>query len=918
MPKAHEIQVIVELTHHTLHALRAVNGTIEAGGECILENKVALEALIGAVVPGWKTEGVRADCVWPDAIAWRLSTDTEAFLDRTSDSLRAIAAATRGSSRAPFAYAVCNAGDGGAITPNGTERWILASATRESLEQVSGSLPGSKVESRGARPSAFARVGAIAGVLRANGKGSVALWDIGTDRSHLVLITENGVEGVAPCAAGLNAIYEAVQMALKLKFRGAGARLFFSDGYDFTDPGPKICATVGASLKQALSLLPQHSGPPALACIGFTGKQAWFTRGTAAAAGTTAWEPDIKGLAGDLGLSFADDAVREAFTPASAGLLELLGSRLRARVAWHPAWVEAEAPPEDVEEEPLPGDEAEPLAPPVPAPFRAKPALTHEGAAAPPGFAARQPRPVGDPAETAPAEAPGEPPRPAISFPPQRPSATPGTAPSFPATALPPPEPAPEPGSPSPPPGAPPSAGSGAKKAPPAGAAPAKRVTSLPFDTSRLKPAVPAEAVAGEKEEVQPKSKVGRYVGIVAAAALLFAATAVALDYWMQKIKEHELEQQEALAHHLAEVRVRDSEQMAKASAEKARKDAQAAIEATQRQAEDAARQKVLAEVERINRLPGVLLVATVPAAASVSIDGAAPLKSPVRVEGVASGPHRVRISLFEYETVDLNTTIKGTKTTDLGTVKLESSLGTLEVSSIPDSLDFVVHTAADPAGKPFRIGRTPAIFTGIVRGDYLVTFARPGCNDHVEKVTVVRAATTPVVTKYQDGSLELTSEPSGAWVDKDGMRLGSTPLVLHDLTPKQASFELTLPGYDPTPITCEIPEGQTLKLTAQLLRRDRIFNPAEVKSLPVTYECPQPELSPSQRRMNAEAVVSFVVQRDGSVVDVKVEKTTDDDIGRRCATAVARWKFHPGTAADDRTVDVRMEVPFKFAATDS
>ena len=48
---------------------------------------------------------------------------------------------------------------------------------------------------------------------------------------------------------------------------------------------------------------------------------------------------------------------------------------------------------------------------------------------------------------------------------------------------------------------------------------------------------MPAEAVAGEKEEVQPKSKVGRYVGIVAAAALLFAATAVALDYWMQKIK---------------------------------------------------------------------------------------------------------------------------------------------------------------------------------------------------------------------------------------------------------------------------------------------------------------------------------------------------------------------------------------------
>jgi hypothetical protein len=46
-------------------------------------------------------------------------------------------------------------------------------------------------------------------------------------------------------------------------------------------------------------------------------------------------------------------------------------------------------------------------------------------------------------------------------------------------------------------------------------------------------------------------------------------------------------------------------------------------------------------------------------------------------------------------------------------------------------------------------------------------------------------------------------------------MRLGTTPLSLHDLTPKKALFELTLPGYDPTPVSCEIPEGQTLKVEA-------------------------------------------------------------------------------------------------------
>ena len=51
---------------------------------------------------------------------------------------------------------------------------------------------------------------------------------------------------------------------------------------------------------------------------------------------------------------------------------------------------------------------------------------------------------------------------------------------------------------------------------------------------------------------------------------------------------------------------------------------------------------------------------------------------------------------------------------------------------------------------------------------------------------------------------------------------------------------------------------------------------------------------------------------------DVEVEKATDDDIGRRCKEAVLHWKYHPATAADDRNVDARIEVPFSFPAGNS
>src|SRR5208283_4264890 len=101
---------------------------------------------------------------------------------------------------------------------------------------------------------------------------------------------------------------------------------------------------------------------------------------------------------------------------------------------------------------------------------------------------------------------------------------------------------------------------------------------------------------------------------------------------------------------------------------------------------------------------------------------------------------------------------------------------------------------------------------------------------DHVEKSAVEKGGHSSVSTTYLDGSLELTSDPSGAWVDKDGTRLGTTPLTLHDLT---------LPGYDPTPVIREIPEGQTLKVEAQLLRRDRVFKASEVKTMPVSIDSP-------------------------------------------------------------------------------
>lgn len=965
-------KVFVTLTHRTLHAVRVEAGRVVAGGECLLESKPAVEALLTAVEPSWKSEVARASAsLWPDKTAWHLASDTEAMLDRTPEALRAIAVSSQGGSKGEMAYAACGAGDGVAVSSDGMDKWVLASAPADDLATISVALDELKVVSDGAGPAAFSALDAITSALGRSGKGSVVLWDLGSKRSTLILVTAKGIEGVAGFDVGLDSIFEAVQVALRLKFRGAGERLFFNETYDFSEPGPKIAAALAEKFKAALAKLPTPGEPTSLACLGLTGKQAWFIREVAAACGLSAWEPDLTELAAAMGLAFTESAPASNFSAFSAAILGHATPLSRRSASWRPDWVAVEATAEEAAQEVAPPPQERPQPAPViekpvkaaQPPVRMKPMMAVDPAPAPaPGVPKAvkppsAPRPAGAPAPTlsfgapvpaAPAPAPAPAPaatRPPISVPPLPLPPIPGAARPVVAPVAPPAPKAPLPEPPSasnsrssfappepdaPPPGLPGIPGMpglpGLPEVPPApkpaatvkfsvpGVPPPAAATTPPFDPSKAKATGATEAPF---EPPQPKSRAGFYITVGVAAALVFAAIAIVLDARMEKAKAYDLEQQEALAHHVTEQRLKEAEESAKEKDELHRKELQEAVEIIRKQTEEETRRAVLAEVEadRLAKLPGTVLLATVPAGASVSIDGAAAATSPVRLETVQPGKHRARVTLDGHEPVEIPFEVKGSKTTDLGTVVLLSSFGQLDLASTPDGLTFAIRLSSDPAGKPLRTGTTPASLDDIPHGDYVVTFSRPGCRDHPERVSVEKGGKASVSTRYLDGSLELSSDPSGAWVDKDGTRLGTTPLVLHDLTPKTAEFELTLPGYDPTPVTCDIPEGQTLKLEAQLLRRDRVFKASEVKTMPQPTDSAQPQLSSAQRKLGGSVVLAVTVRRDGSVADIEVVKASDDDIARRCKVAVEGWKYRPATAPDDRTVDARIEIPFKFPA---
>jgi hypothetical protein len=1044
MPKAEESKVYLELTQYSLHAVRASGGVIQAGGECVLENKTSLEALLDSIAPDRKTDGLQAiAAVWPASTQWYVSTDTEAMLDRTDESLKAIAFGKQSDPSIPLAYSVCGAAAGEKVTSDGMDKWVMAFSPLPSLEEVSKGLMDLNVDPEDVKPAGLPGIGAIIRSIKLDGgDGAVALWDIGSEGSNLVLVTAKGAEGSAKCSAGMENVYQAVQTVLKLKFRGAGARLFFNEGYDFTDPGPKIGAIIAASVKDALASLPPTATPPKLACLGLTGRQSWFLKEVAAAAGTTAWEPDMTKLAAGLGLSFAESAPVAGFSATSAGLLGLVGAKVASREAWYSDWVEAEGEP--VEEAPLPPmedepePEPEPEAPPPRAPERAapvarakptisiekksdgtapmaRPGVSPKSVTAPPfpGGSPAAPRPpvaapmapVMRPPSVVPPAAPPSysPPAPPPSYapagapPPAFPTGNPlkmagpppkppsFSNPGFPTPTMP-PMPMPS-GSGLPPPPSFPSSAPAAPAFPipgigdrppsfsnpgfvtptmppmpmPSGAAmpppppptgntqfPAA-VTALPFEPGKLKPigtigpvgsktpfppgttapfrGGPTAAPFGATNapfgatnapfQEPPKSRMGLYIGIGVAAAIVFAGIAVVVESRLENIKLRDQQAAAELQAKIDDARRIEEAKKAQVLADEAKKDEDVAIKEAEVKAAENAKQELLRqqEADRLAKLPGTILVTTVPAGASVSIDGAPPTPSPVKAANIVPGTHKITIALPGYDPVETTAEVKGGGVVDLGSIPLLSALGGVDLSSNPDSLEFAIHPASDPTGTPVKTGHTPATFTDLMHGDYLVTFVRPGCRDHVEKLSITKGGKSSVTTAYQDGSLELTSDPSGASVAKDGEFLGTTPLSLHDLTPKVAEFVLTLPGYDPTQVSVEIPEGQTLTYEAKILSKDRVFTAAEVKTPAQKIDGPAPVLSASQRKLGADILLSFEVTRVGTVTDVTVVHATDDDIARRCKSTVEKWHYQPATAPDDRIVDSRVEVPFKFPA---
>lgn len=138
---------------------------------------------------------------------------------------------------------------------------------------------------------------------------------------------------------------------------------------------------------------------------------------------------------------------------------------------------------------------------------------------------------------------------------------------------------------------------------------------------------------------------------------------------------------------------------------------------------------------------------------------------------------------------------------------------GVLEVQTNPEGAKVII----DGEYK----GNTPLTFTANPRIEkYVVEIQNDGFKP-IYKTVELKPGSTETISYALTPSICLaliSSEPAGATVTKDGINIGTTPLLITDLTYGEYNIEINLNGYKPQNYQLKIDSNTPQKINAQLI----------------------------------------------------------------------------------------------------
>ncbi len=106
------------------------------------------------------------------------------------------------------------------------------------------------------------------------GDKQVLLVEIGNEKSHLFLISEDGLDDIQTINLGHTALYEAIAEVLHLHYIGSAVKLFTRSGFDSSELAPRLGALFGNAIQSALES--EGWNPDQVLISGLLHAQSWF------------------------------------------------------------------------------------------------------------------------------------------------------------------------------------------------------------------------------------------------------------------------------------------------------------------------------------------------------------------------------------------------------------------------------------------------------------------------------------------------------------------------------------------------------------------------------------------------------------------------------------------------------------------
>lgn len=171
-----------------------------------------------------------------------------------------------------------------------------------------------------------ASLGGLAGYARERSLRPTAVLSLGRERSHLAMVTVEGVLGLRGLEVGYHSLVSRIQQELKLKFPGSASKLLHEGVYDFSEMADALLAPVLAAVKEALSAAAGGLTLKHIVCLQVPAAKSWVDLGLSRGLGMEPFPWNLEDCLRQHSLRLAHADASALFSPGQLGLLAAAGS----------------------------------------------------------------------------------------------------------------------------------------------------------------------------------------------------------------------------------------------------------------------------------------------------------------------------------------------------------------------------------------------------------------------------------------------------------------------------------------------------------------------------------------------------------------------------------------------------------------